>query len=136
VSLQGICSFSHCHHRQIPFPKVFPQKKIILCFIDSASRYICAIKTNLMQNLSSVYFVNQSLHVSVIFVGNHQNQWRTRGGGGFWGFKPPRNSEGPPKSCQTQPILKIADFRTPTPQDVRQKGSKILRLPPVRNCFT
>jgi len=89
-----------------------------------------------MQNLSSVYFVNQSLHVSVIFVGNHQNQWRTRGGGGFWGFKPPRNSEGPPKSCQTQPILKIADFRTPTPQDVRQKGSKILRLPPVRNCFT
>ena len=27
-----------------------------------------------------------------------QTQWRTEGG-----FKPPRNSEGPPKSCQTQP---------------------------------
>ena len=25
---------------------------------------------------------------------------------------------------------------TPTPQDVRRKGSKILKLPPVRNCFT
>ena len=32
--------------------------------------------------------------------------------------------------------LKIAGFRTPTPQDVREKGSKILKLPPVHNCFT
>ena len=62
---------------------------------------------------------------------------------GGWGFKyplPHRNSEGPPKSCQTQPdcekLLKIAEFRSPTPQDVREKGSKILKLPPVRNCFT
>jgi len=59
-----------------------------------------------------------------------------------WGIQtpPPRNSEGPPKSCQTQPdcenCLKIAEFTTPTPQDVRKKGSKILKLPPVRNCFT
>ena len=49
-------------------------------------------------------------------------------------------TEGPPKSRQTQPdrekLLKIAEFRTPTPQDVRKKGSKILKLPPVRNCFT
>ena len=32
------------------------------------------------------------------------DQWRTEGG--FRGFNPPphpRNSEGPPKSCQTQP---------------------------------
>ena len=32
--------------------------------------------------------------------------------------------------------LKIAEFRTPTPQDVRKKGSKTLKLPPVHNCFT
>ena len=32
--------------------------------------------------------------------------------------------------------LKIAEFRTPTPQDVRKKSSKTLKLPPVRNCFT
>ena len=25
--------------------------------------------------------------------------------------------------------VKIAEFRTPTPQDVREKGSKILKLP-------
>ena len=56
-------------------------------------------------------------------------------GGGLGVFKPspPRNSEGPPKSCQTQPdcekLSKIAEFRTPTPQDVRKKGSKILKLP-------
>jgi len=32
--------------------------------------------------------------------------------------------------------LKIAEFRTPTPQDVEKKGSKILKLPPVHNFFT
>jgi len=32
--------------------------------------------------------------------------------------------------------LKIAEYRTPVPQDVREKGSEILKLPPVRNCFT
>ena len=48
--------------------------------------------------------------------------------GGVWGIQtppPPRNSEGPPKSCQTQPdcekLLKTAEFRTPTHQDVRKK---------------
>ena len=44
----------------------------IVCFVDRASLYIYAIKTNFMQYLSSVYFVNQLLHVSVIFVAHHQ----------------------------------------------------------------
>ena len=30
-------------------------------------------------------------------------QWRTEGGGGVFNPPPPRNSEGPPKSYQTQP---------------------------------
>jgi len=34
--------------------------------------FICVIKTNLMHYLSSVYFVNQPLHVSSIFVTHHQ----------------------------------------------------------------
>jgi len=53
-------------------------------------------------------------------------------GGSLGCSNPPRNSEGPPKSCQTQPDcenLNIAEFRTPTHQDVRKKGSKILKLP-------
>jgi len=41
-------------------------------FVDRASRYICVIKTNLMHYLSSVYFVNQPLHVSSIYVAQHQ----------------------------------------------------------------
>ena len=52
---------------------------------------------------------------------------------------PPRNSEGPPNRAKLKPIVKtvkFAKFRTPTPQDVRKKGSKILKLPPVRSCFT
>ena len=43
---------------------------------------------------------------------------------------PPRNSEGPPKLCQNSTrlwkLLKIAEFRTPTPQDVRKKAVKSL----------
>ena len=46
---------------------------------------------------------------------------------------PPRNSEGPQKLCQIQAdlwkLLKIAEFRMPTPQDVQKKGSKIPKLP-------
>ena len=67
------------------------------------------------------------------------NQWRTEGGFGVFNSPFPLNSEGLPKSCQTQPDcenLKIAEFRTPTPQDVLKKGSKIVKLPSVRNCFT
>jgi len=57
------------------------------------------------------------------------------GGGGL--ISPPPEI---PKALQNRdklnPIVKIAEFRTPTPQDVWKKGSKILKLPSVRNCFT
>ena len=33
-------------------------------------------------------------------------------------------------------VKKIAEFRTPTLKDVQKKGSKILKLRSVRNCFT
>ena len=66
-------------------------------------------------------------------------QWRTEGGGGL-GVPPPPEI---PKALQNRAkfnlivkTLKIAEFRMPTSQDVRKKGSKILKLPPVRNCFT
>ena len=46
-------------------------------------------------------------------------------GGGFKLPPPPRNSEGPPKivpnSTRLWKLLKIAEFRTPTPQDVQKK---------------
>jgi hypothetical protein len=46
---------------------------ILVHWLDRASRYIRVImKTNLMRYLSSVYFVNQLLHVSGIFVAHHQ----------------------------------------------------------------
>ena len=40
------------------------------------------------------------------------------------------------KSTRLWKLLNIAEFRKPTPQDVREKGSKILKLPSVRNSFT
>ena len=44
----------------------------ILCFVDRTSLYICVMKTNLMHNLHSVYFVNHLLHISGIIVAHHQ----------------------------------------------------------------
>jgi len=48
-------------------------------------------------------------------------------------FNPPRNSEGPTKNrAKLNPIVKTvkknAEFMMLTHQDVRKKGSKILRL--------
>ena len=62
--------------------------------------------------------------------------------GGVLGCQPPplpkfgRTSKIVSNSTRLRKLLKIAEFRTPTPQDVWKKGSKILKLPPVRNCFT
>jgi len=61
--------------------------------------------------------------------------------GGMGGSKsPPPKFRKPPKivpnSTRLWKLLKITEFRTPTPQDVWKKGSKILKLPPVHNCFT
>jgi len=67
-------------------------------------------------------------------------QWET--GGGFGGSKPPpppkfrRPSKIIPNSTRLWKLLKIAEFWTPTPQDVWKKGSKILKLLSVHNCFT
>jgi len=63
-----------------------------------------------------------------------------RGGLGG-GFKHP--SPEIPKVLQNRaklnPIVKTVknrEFRTPALQVVRKRGSKILKLPPVRHCFT
>ena len=61
--------------------------------------------------------------------------------GDFGGSNPPppkfrRPSKIVPNSTRFWKLLKMSEFKTPTPQDVRKKGSKILKLPPVRNCFT
>ena len=64
-------------------------------------------------------------HVSV-----KSDQWRALGGGGQ--TPPPkfrRPSKIVPDSTHLWKLLKIAEFRMPTPQDVRKKGSKILKLP-------
>jgi hypothetical protein len=66
-------------------------------------------------------------------INNCTVQWRTKGGGGLECSTPPQKFRSPPKSCQTQPnlwkLLKTAEFRRPTPQYIRKKGSKILKLP-------
>jgi len=59
--------------------------------------------------------------------------------GGVGGSTPPKlrtPSKIVPNSTRLWKLLKIAEFRTPTHQDVRKKDSKILKLPSVRSCFT
>jgi len=61
-------------------------------------------------------------------------QWRTDGGGLRCSTPPPppkfrRPSKIVPNSARLWKLLKIAEFRTPTLNDVRKKGSKILKLP-------
>ena len=61
------------------------------------------------------------------------------GGGGVQPPPPPkfrRPSKIVPNSTRLWKMLKIPEFRTPTLHDVRGEGSKILKLLPVRNCFT
>ena len=59
-----------------------------------------------------------------------------------WGVQTPpppkfrKPSKIVPNSTRLWKLLKIAEFRKPTPKDVQKKGSKILKLPPVPNCFT
>jgi len=62
------------------------------------------------------------------------NQWCTEAGFGEGGWTPPPPKfPRPPKTVKNPTrlwkLLKIAEFRTPTPQDVSKKGSKILKLP-------
>jgi len=69
-------------------------------------------------------------------------QWHTEVGGGEFGGStpPPEIPKAPQNRAKLNPIVKtvkkIAEFRKPTHQDVRKKGIKILKLPPVCNCFT
>jgi len=60
---------------------------------------------------------------------------------GVWGVQTPptkfrRPSKVVPNSTRLWKLLKIAELRAPAPKDVRKKGSKILKLPPVRTSFT
>ena len=61
------------------------------------------------------------------------------GGGGGQTLPPPKIPKALQHRAKLNPIVKtvkIAEFRMPTLQNVREKGSTILKLPPVRNCFT
>jgi len=65
---------------EIIFPKVeSPENFSHFCYLlyiavwrISKYTFLCVMETNLMHYLSSVYFVNQPLHVTGIFVAHHQ----------------------------------------------------------------
>ena len=69
----------------------------------------------------------------ILAIEPDHTQWRTEGGLGCSNPPPPpkfrRPSKIMPNSTRLWKLLKIVEFRTPTPQYVRKKGSKILKLP-------
>jgi len=66
-------------------------------------------------------------------------QWCTEGGGGSQP-SPPEIPKAPPNRAKLNPIVKtvkkLLNLGRQHPQDVRKKGSIILKLLPVRSCFT
>ena len=73
VAPAAMCRHCLCtsHYSHLPDEGTINFHRQFLCFVDHASRHICVIKTNLMHCLSSVYFVNQPLHVSGISIAHH-----------------------------------------------------------------
>ena len=107
------------------------------CFVsDILCCYCCCLLLSSLPDVVSE-FHNRDSHFRYR-VRDGLSQWRTEGGGST---PPPslefrRPSKIVPNSTRLWKLLKIAEFRTPIPQDVRKKGSKILKLPSVRNWFT
>ena len=95
---------------------------ICFCAVD------CALIWRLLVKLTKnvITSINQKIPLGAFSVrGRHTSvQWRTEGGG-FVGFKPSSKFRRPSKivtnSTRLRKLLKIAEFRTPTPQDVRKK---------------
>ena len=95
---------------------------------------ISRIFIQLIKSLGSDYARCWTVQGSNPDRGNNFSRLQTvayRGGVGVFN-PPPRNSEGPPKACQTQPhceTLKIAEFRTPKPRKMfRKKAANNLGL--------
>ena len=67
-------SFTRCCYVVPLWPKYLSQHFVIEhpWAFPSTWQTICVRKTSLMHYLSSVYFVNQPLHVSGVFVAHHQ----------------------------------------------------------------
>ena len=102
---------------------------------------IVVLRSMLSLRPSSQWHVVQQQHTQTAFLCwlCNNGQWRTEGGLGCSNPPPPkfrRSSKIVPNSTRLWKLLKNPKFGTPTPQDVRKKGSKILKLPSVRNCFT
>ena len=135
-------TYSECVSKALLVQHAMRMRRIILSSVDClALPHFSAfshkrhdkLQKNLLNTKSVFWFSLQVLSETFLFLRRTETSGVPRGGVCGVQTPPPRNSEGPPKSYQTQPdlwkLLKIAEFRTPTPQDVQKKGSKILKPP-------
>jgi hypothetical protein len=114
---------------------------MIWCFLDCS--WSLTLQFIHLVHLEERHFCCQGTHISSMQMQSQfpkccdskPRQRRTEGGSTPTP-KFRRPSKIMPNSTRLWKLLKIAEFRKPTPQDVRKKVSKILKIPPVRNCFT
>jgi len=84
----GVWRLRGCHVYAFTLPCTVPRVVVALEVLGNFPLFVCV-------RLAFVSPLQQSSYYSY-------HQWRNKGGC-FRGFKSPWNSEGPPKSCQTQP---------------------------------
>jgi hypothetical protein len=66
-----LSSYCTCFYTNINHVMLLSEMITAFTVISKGTWEICIMKTNLMHYLSSVYFVNQPLHVSYIFLAHH-----------------------------------------------------------------
>ena len=82
------CNSSHLRTNSINFSSISEEKPVsIRC-------------KHILETYWTRRWTVHSIRIEQVQIGS--DQWRTEGGV-FGGSTPPRNSEGPPKSCKTQP---------------------------------
>jgi len=113
IILITVMCYALCIIRPNRFQEVFKRSITIaisnvtlrLCFSNCVSR---AVTRCVVRNLTTHYAIRWlNIYINPNSSVNCMCQWYTEGGlgrGGF-NFPPPPNSEGPPKSSQTQPIF-------------------------------
>ena len=94
---------------------------------------VASLQVTTDQHVPEDWSVQEQSVLKICCVQYTQTSGIPRGGFGvFKPFPPPkfrRPSKIVPNSTQLWKLLKIAEFWTSTPQDVRKKGSKILKPP-------
>jgi len=137
LQISGDTNRTHCWrlHGKSGYAKATDVYAILILFLvwfvqasSERSRIKQAIIFLCLQSVCTVITWIQLCQMEIYFL---FSSGIPRGGGWLGGSTPPKfrkPSKIVPNSTRLCKLLKIAEFRTPTPEDIRKKGSKFLKL--------